>query len=94
MCLGLTDEASCHNAGCIFQSGTFFPIANGSAPVCQGGTPISVCTYYVTTPFQSVSTWKRDVPGGRIAIGIGIVDSVEGFTECVSGTIDLCACFK
>lgn len=61
--------------------------------VCADGSPVSVCTYFVLTPFQSYSTWKRDSAAGRTVLVLGIVDSVDGFEKCAEGSMDPCTCF-
>lgn len=94
-CPTLSTQAECESAGCIFREATLFPSAAGAEPTCEGGTPVSVCTFYVSTPFQSVATFRRDVPAGRIAMVTPVLGQgdVMGFDYCTTGTDDLCSCF-
>lgn len=96
-CPTLTTQAECESAGCMFLSATLFPAIGGAAPACEGGTPVSVCTFYVPSPSQSVETFRRDVPAGRIALVTPVVFGgkvgVMGFEWCNTGSLDPCTCF-
>ncbi len=93
VCPTLTDEATCESAGCIYQSGLLYVPGDAGPPVCDGGVPTFVCTYFEVTPFQSYSTWRRDTAEGRTVLVLGIVPSVAGFEKCNEGSMDPCSCF-
>lgn len=92
-CATLEDQTSCEAAGCIFRDATLFSATGGNEPVCENGQAIKVCTFYETSPFQSVATYRRDVMGGRIAMVTPVTSAVMGFEQCFTGTDDLCTCF-
>lgn len=92
-CVALTDKSSCEAAGCIYQAATLYPAMGADPPTCDGGSPVSVCTFYVLGPMQSYTTWSRDSAVGREVVVLGVTDAVAGFENCTTGSSDPCTCF-
>ena len=92
-CIDLVTEADCLAGGCIYRSATLFRVNQGGAPTCVNGEAVQVCTYYADSPFQSISTFRRDTPLGRIAMTTPVTTMVVGFERCMDGTDNLCSCF-
>jgi hypothetical protein len=92
-CITQEDQASCEKLGCLYLDAELFPSTAGMTPECLNGIPTKVCSYHASSPFQSVSTWRRDVPEGRLVMLAGVVTAVAGFEACNTGSDDACTCF-